>query len=77
VVLFLLKFDRFKNDFIGRNIGIYNDVFLSFTKFVQLNDPWIITKLNGVPPYIDSASLSFNAELGFSFSLFLFLLFSI
>ena len=30
----------------GRNIGIYNDVFISYTQDVQLRDPWIITDLD-------------------------------
>ncbi len=29
----------------GRNIGIYNDVFISYSQDVQLKDPWMITDL--------------------------------
>ena len=30
----------------GRNLGIYNDVFISYAQDVQLRDPWIITDLD-------------------------------
>ena len=32
----------------GRDIGIYGDVFLSYSGAVQLSDPWVETHLNGV-----------------------------
>jgi hypothetical protein len=45
----------------GRNIGIYGDVFLSYSGAVQLADPWIETHLNAV-----GGSDAFNAAIDHS-----------
>jgi beta-galactosidase/beta-glucuronidase len=47
----------------GRNIGIYNDVFISYTQEVQLRDPWIITDLNIEEKDFSKAALTVKTEL--------------
>jgi hypothetical protein len=44
----------------GRNIGIYGDVFLSYSGAVTLNDPWVETKLE---PDFSKATLIYRAEV--------------
>jgi len=45
----------------GRDIGIYGDVFLSYSGNVQLADPWMVTKLDGV-----GGSAAYNAAIDLS-----------
>jgi hypothetical protein len=47
----------------GRNIGIYNDVYLSFTQDVRILNPWIITDLDTENRDFSTAGLTVKAEL--------------
>ena len=47
----------------GRNIGIYNDVYISYTQDVQIRDPWIITDLDVENKDFSKAELSVRTEL--------------
>ena len=47
----------------GRNIGIYNDVYISYTQDVQIQNPWIITDLDIENKDFSKAALSVRTEL--------------
>jgi hypothetical protein len=47
----------------GRNIGIYNDVFISYTQEIQITDPWIITDLDVENKDFSKAELTVKTEL--------------
>ncbi|GHT46845.1 hypothetical protein FACS189440_05780 [Bacteroidia bacterium] len=47
----------------GRNVGIYNDVFLSYTGKVQIRDPWIIVDLDTENKDFSKAGLTVKTEL--------------
>ncbi|MGF7144530.1 hypothetical protein HNQ56_002961 [Anaerotaenia torta] len=50
----------------GRNIGIYNDVYLTYTGAIQVKDPWVVTvfdrKDNGEPD-LSRLNMTLKAEL--------------
>ncbi|GAB6011923.1 glycosyl hydrolase 2 galactose-binding domain-containing protein [Viscerimonas tarda] len=47
----------------GRNTGIYNDVYLSYTQDVQIMNPWIITDLDVEHKDFSKAKLTVKTEL--------------
>ena len=47
----------------GRNVGIYGDVFLSYTQEVQLLDPWIVTELDVENRDFSKAKLTVKSAL--------------
>lgn len=47
----------------GRNIGIYNDVYLSYTQDVQIMNPWITTDLDVINKDFSKADLTVKTEL--------------
>lgn len=47
----------------GRNIGIYNDVYLSYTQDVRILNPWIVTELDVENKDFSKARLSVRTEL--------------
>jgi beta-galactosidase/beta-glucuronidase len=47
----------------GRNIGIYNDVYLSYTDDVRIVNPWIITDLDTESKDFSKARLTVKTEL--------------
>lgn len=47
----------------GRNIGIYNDVYISYTQDIQIHDPWIITEPAGENNDFSKARLIVKTEL--------------
>ena len=47
----------------GRNTGVYNDVYLSYTQDAKLQDPWIIVDLDTENKDFSKASLTVKTEL--------------
>lgn len=47
----------------GRNIGIYNDVYLSYTQNVRIMNPWIVTDLDIENKDFSKARLTVKTEL--------------
>ena len=47
----------------GRNIGIYNDVYISYSGDVQMHNPWIITDLDVENKDFSKANLTVKTEL--------------
>ncbi len=47
----------------GRNVGIYGDVYLSYTQDVQMLDPWVVTELDVENRDFSKAKLTVKTEL--------------